>query len=341
MAELAIVSFRLGGTDGVSVESAKWARALAALGHGVTTVAGDGVADVFVEGLAIEATSAPSSDALRDALDHADLVIVENVASLPLNVPARDALYEILDGRRAVFHHHDLPWQRPHLAHLVGPRPRPGWHHVTINDLSRRELAQRGVEAVTIMNSFDCDPPLGDRDATRQRLDVGPRFLALFPSRAIPRKNLEGALKLCEGLDAVLWILGPAEDGYGAELDRLVGRSKAEVRRGLPAGCSVHDAYAACDLVVMSSTWEGFGNPVLESVTHRRPLALNPYPVSREIVAHGFTFFDLDDVGAIAQFVRRPREDVLLRNLELARRDFNLASLPHRLELLLHSVGVG
>ena len=199
----------------------------------------------------------------------------------------------------------------------------------------------RSVESVTIMNSFDCDPPLGERDATRRRLDVGPRVLALFPSRAIPRKNLEAALQLCRGLDAVLWILGPSEDGYGAELDRLVAGSTVEVRRGLPAKCSVHDAYAACDLVVVSSTWEGFGNPVLESVTHRRPLALHPYPVSREIVAHGFKFFDLEDVTAIAEFVRRPRAVVLENNLEIARREFNLASLPHRLQTLLHSVGVG
>ena len=340
MAHLALVSFRLGGTDGVSIESAKWTAALTSLGHRVTTVAGEGEADVVLAGLAIGASDPASAESLHEAFAGAQLVIVENLASLPLNVAARDVLYEVLDGRPAIFHHHDLAWQRPHLAHLEGPRSQQGWHHVTINDLSRRELAERGIEAVTMMNSFDCDPPRGNRDATRRAVGVDATTLALFASRALARKNVEGALALCESLGAVLWILGSAEDGYGSTLDRLVAQSRAEVRLGLPEGSSIHDAYAACDLVVMSSTWEGFGNPVLESVTYRRPLALHPYPVAREIAAHGFEFFGLDDVAAIADFVRRPREDVLIGNLEIARRDFNLTTLPRRLEVLLDSIGV-
>jgi hypothetical protein len=32
-----------------------------------------------------------------------DLAIIENIASLPLNVAARDVLYEVLDGRDALF----------------------------------------------------------------------------------------------------------------------------------------------------------------------------------------------------------------------------------------------
>ncbi len=53
MGTVAIVSFRLGGGDGVSIEAAKWARAFAALGHRVVTVAGSGVADVVIPGLGL------------------------------------------------------------------------------------------------------------------------------------------------------------------------------------------------------------------------------------------------------------------------------------------------
>ena len=45
-----------------------------------------------------------------------------------------------------------------------------------------------------------------------------------MPSRALPRKNVEGALALCEALDAVFWLLGPAEDGYEATLEGLLAR---------------------------------------------------------------------------------------------------------------------
>jgi glycosyltransferase involved in cell wall biosynthesis len=340
MARIVVVSFRLGGTDGVSIESAKWITALTTLGHQVRTVAGEGVADVLLPSLAIDSTTSTSIQELEEAIGDADLVIVENLASLPLNLDARDVLYHVLEGRRALFHHHDLPWQRPHLAHLEGPRSGPLWHHVTINELSRLELLERGIEAATIMNSFDCEPPRGRRDSTRVALDIESQTLVLMPSRALPRKNIEGALALCEALDAVFWLLGPAEDGYETQLDELLHASNVEVRRGLLEDFDVHDAYAASDLVVMPSTWEGFGNPVLESVTHRRPLALYPYPVACEISDYGFHFFDLGDVVSIKSFLERPDYELYAHNLGIALEHFNIASLPTRLDVLLSSMHV-
>ncbi|MDE3092833.1 MAG: glycosyltransferase family 4 protein [Acidobacteriota bacterium] len=335
MSRIALVSFRLGGTDGVSIEAAKWVAALRRLGHHVTTVAGAGVADRLVRGLAADATSAPNRARLHEALGDCDVVIVENLASLPLNVAARDVLYDVLEGRDAIFRHHDLAWQRAHLAHLEGPRDAPRWRHVTINELSRHELLARGITATTMYNSFDCDPPPGRRAFARDKLGVGPERLVAMPTRAIARKNVGGALELCARLGATLWLMGPAEDGYDDELSALLRDVRVEVRRMVPAGVTMDDAYAGADLVVMPSTWEGFGNPVLESVTHRRALALHPYPVAREIIDFGFEFFDLDDVAGIEAFLRAPDDDLLASNLDVARRHFNLADLPARLSRLL------
>jgi len=340
VARIVIVSFRLGGTDGVAIESAKWMAALETLGHRVRTVAGEGVADVIVPSLAIDATTSTSIQQLSESFGDADLVIVENLASLPLNLDARDVLYHVLKDRRAIFHHHDLPWQRPHLAHLEGPRDGPLWRHVTINDLSRLELRERGIEAVTIMNSFDCEPARGRRDSTRMMLDVETSTLALMPSRALARKSVAGALAMCEALGSVFWLLGPAEDGYEATLDQLLESASVDVRRGLPEGFDVNDAYAACDLVVMPSTWEGFGNPVLESVTHRRPLALYPYPVACEIMEFGFRFFDLGDVVAMKSFLENPDYELYAHNLAIALEHFNIATLPTRLSELLNSIDI-
>jgi mannosylglucosylglycerate synthase len=340
MARTVLVSFRLGGTDGVAIESAKWMAALRTLGHQVRSVAGEGDADVVIPSLAIGATTPTSSEELENAFADADLVIVENLVSLPLNLNARDALYQALEGRRALFHHHDLAWQRPHLANQEAPRTGPLWHHVTINELSRLELLDRGVDAVTIMNSFDCEPPRGRRESTRLGLDAEGQTLVVMPSRALPRKNVEGALGLCEALSAVFWLLGPAEDGYEATLDALLASSNVDVRRGLPEGRDIHDAYAASDLVVMPSTWEGFGNPVLESVTHRRPLALHAYPVACEIIDYGFRFFDLGDVDAITSFLKNPDYDLYAHNLSIAFEHFNVAALPTRLNQLLETIGV-
>jgi glycosyltransferase involved in cell wall biosynthesis len=335
-----VVSFRLGGTDGVAIEAKKWIDALLMLGHDVTTIAGEGRVDIVLPGLAIGARVSPTPDEMRRALGDADLVVVENLASLPLNVGARDVLYDALEGRRALFHHHDLAWQRPHLAHLEGPRDADGWYHVTINEFSRRELHERGIEAVTIMNSFDCAPPLGRREEARDSIDVHNERLVLMPTRALPRKNVAGALTLCEALDAVLWLLGPAEDGYDEELDALLNSSHVDVRRGPREGIDIHDAYAACDLVVMPSTWEGFGNPVLESVTHQRALALFAYPVAKEIMAYGFRFFDLVDVANITNYLSSPDTGLLANNLTIAQAHFNVTALPGRLRGLLASMGI-
>ncbi|MGI9023198.1 MAG: hypothetical protein ACR2HV_08215, partial [Acidimicrobiales bacterium] len=57
---VAVVSFRLGCADGVSVEAAKWGRAFEALGFSVFTVAGAGQADRPLSGPALAAPPPPS-----------------------------------------------------------------------------------------------------------------------------------------------------------------------------------------------------------------------------------------------------------------------------------------
>src|SRR5215510_6405070 len=85
------VSYRLGGTDGVSIEATKWMEALGSSGFATRRVAGHLAGalpgDVEVPWLALGADAAPAPadvDALVMILDEGDLVVVENVCSLPL-----------------------------------------------------------------------------------------------------------------------------------------------------------------------------------------------------------------------------------------------------------------
>jgi mannosylglucosylglycerate synthase len=345
----ALVSFRLGGSDGVSIEAEKWAGALRRLGWRVITVAGSGPVDTRLEGLAIDATEPPGRGELTDALAPADLVVVENLCSLPLNPPAAAVVATVCAGRPAMLHHHDLPWQRPHLAHLPPPPDDPAWGHVTINELSRRELAEHGIRATTIYNSFDPDPvPVtadgrgeGIRDRVRQALGVpqGARLL-LQPTRALARKNVAGGLALAAAVGGTYWLLGPAEDGYGPELDRLVAEARCPVLLGAgsraDAGVAsvpltIAEAYSACDAVLLPSIWEGFGNPSVESATYRRPLAIGPYPVAAELAAFGFRWFDSAEPLPLAAWLDDPDTELLDHNQRIAREHFNLADLPGRL----------
>ncbi|MDA8355845.1 MAG: hypothetical protein M0Z95_06035 [Actinomycetota bacterium] len=351
-----LVSYRLGGSDGVSVESAKWARALRSLGYEVRTLAGAGSADRLVPELTIDARSSPDRRELETALAGTDVVVAENICSLPLNPAAGQMVAECLRGRPAILHHHDLPWQRAHLSHHPPPPDDPAWRHVTINRLSRQELAERGIESEVVYNTFDIDTPQGRREDMREAMEVSPEdVLVLQPTRALPRKNVPGAVALAEALGATYWLLGPAEDGYGPELERLLRGARCPVRRGMPDGYTadpgipkdgaggtepwtVSDAYAAADVVALPSTWEGFGNPALESVVHRRLLAIGPYPVGKELAQLGFEWFDATDPGALAAWLARPDPGLFERNLVIARRFFSISDLPARLAPLLESL---
>jgi glycosyltransferase involved in cell wall biosynthesis len=342
----AIVSFRLGGTDGVSVEATKWEASLRRQGWGVVTVAGSGSADRLVPCLAIDSQEPPLASELDDAWAAADLVVVENVCSLPMNPAASAAVAVALAGRPALFHHHDLGWQRSRFADLdVAVVDDPAWHHVAINDLSRRQLRARGIEAVTIRNAFDTDAPHGDREATRDALGVKDgTLLALQPTRAIARKNIPMALTLAERLDATYWLLGMPEEGYGPELAGLLDDAGIPTIHGTgPTGAydDVAQAYAAADLVLFPSSWEGFGNPVLESAIYRRPLAIGRYPIAGELAAFGFRWLPADDPATVARWMNDPDPGLVDHNLAVARRHFSLAALDAALAPVLDAAVTG
>jgi glycosyltransferase involved in cell wall biosynthesis len=339
----ALLSFRLGGSDGVSIEATKWGDALRQLGWRVYTVAGAGPVDTLLEGLAIGAPAPPTRRELSDALAPADLVVIENLCSLPLNPAAAALAAQVCAGRPAVLHHHDLPWQRPHLAHLPPPPDAPTWAHVTINELSRRELGQRGIVATTVYNTFDPDPVMADRALVRRSLGFAPDTLVLLqPTRALPRKNIAGGLALATAVGGTYWLLGPAEDGYGPQLSRLVSEARCPVLLGSgDAGrLSIAEAYAACDVVLLPSTWEGFGNPSIESATYRRPLAIGPYPVAQELAAFGFRWFDIAEPAPLAAWLSAGDRTLLEENHRVAATYFNVADLPARLGAVLAGLGM-
>jgi glycosyltransferase involved in cell wall biosynthesis len=351
-ARAAVVSYRLGGNDGVSVEARKWQWALGELGLEVRRVAGSiaGTAepdDVVVPGLTMEPSGAIDTPALQAAIADVDVVIVENACSLPLNLDASRAIVSALEGIRArvVFRHHDLPWQRRNLAAVEAEFPPriAGALHTTVNLRSRRELEARGyVGACAIHNRFDLDVERHDHDrtATRAAFGFAPDELVVFqPSRAIERKNVPGgvrfATRLADAADRSVryWLTGPAEDGYGPTLDKVLARSTVPVTVG-PAA-SVWDAYAACDVIVFPSTWEGFGNPAIESVAARRPCAAFPYPVLAEILSTGVRLFSTEYVEQVVKFLADTdlaREAYYDINLHRARLSYSLTDLPAAIE---------
>ena len=339
-----MVSFRLGLTDGVSVVAAHWAHTLEELGFDITTVAGEGPVDRLIPGLAIDAAAPPGLHDLAASMADANLVVVENLLSIPLNLPASLVLARVLRGRRTICHHHDPPWQRERFAHVTElPVDDPAWRHVTINALTERQFAERGIDATTVYNGFDTEPPPGRRHLTRSRLGLDDTTtLVVHPVRAIERKNVPQALVVTASLNGVYWLPGRAEEGYGETLDRILAQSPCPVLRRPVDGTDITmaDLYAACDLVVFPSTWEGFGNPPIEAAIVGKPVAVAHYPVADELRRLGFRWPDADDPDGVKQALEAPRlADDLDTNRRLAIEFFSLQAMAAGIELVLDRAG--
>src|SRR5439155_10426177 len=145
-------------------------------------------------------------------------------------------------------------------------------------------------------------------------------------TRALPRKNVPAGVALAEALGATYWLTGPAEEGYGPQLERVLAHARVRTIHGNP-DLDPSDMYAAADAIVLPSTWEGFGNPAVESAVHRRPLAIGDYPAAAELAAFGFRWFPASDPAPLRAWLASPDWAVLDTNEDVARRRFSLDRL--------------
>ena len=345
MDRCAFISFRLGQTDGVSIVAETWRQCLEQLGWETYTIAGEGPVDIRIDGLRLDSSVGPDHGELVSALAPADLVVVENLLSIPLNLEASRAVATVLAGRPAILHHHDPPWQRARFAHIRELPPDDAqWIHVTINRFTEQEFIDRGLTATTIYNGFDTSEPPGDRESVRQALEVSDdTVLVLHPVRAIERKNVPAAIALAESIGATYWLPGPAEEDYAPELARVLDRARCPVLRrpvsSLAPETTMADLYAASDLVAFPSTWEGFGNPPIEAAIHRRLAAVGDYPASQELAALGFRWLDPADTDAVAAALQAPQTEWLDHNHRLVEEHLSLEIMKQRVNELLDRAG--
>ena len=339
MARGAIVSFRLGLSDGVSIVAGLWQQMLADIGFEMVTVAAEGPVDRLVRGLGINQLDGPDPDKFSAAVADIDLVVVENLCTIPLNLPASRTVARTLAGRPTILHHHDPPWQRERFASVTELPPHdPSWRHVVINRLTAEQFAQRGFETTVIYNGFDISVPDGDRAGMRAKLGVSDdTLLVVHPVRAIPRKNIPAAIAIAEELGGTYWLMGQAEEGYDATLGQLLGDARCPVIHRPVA--RTPDIYAAADVVVFPSTWEGFGNPPVEAAIWRRPCIVGSYPVAEELAEFGFRWFSPHRLDNLRAFLDHPDIELLDQNQAIAQQHFSLERVRSDLVALLDTAG--
>lgn len=346
---VALCSYRLGGTDGVSIEAAKWQWALEQLGFTVHRVASEiedhHPGDRIVPWITTLDSLPIDIDGLAALFAEHDLVVITQIGSLPLQPSVSRAVLEALrrSGVPSIQHHHDLPWERTETAYLTSQFPIavPRSTHVVINDAARAELAARGLPTVLLRNTFDCAAIPGNRVGTRALFGLrNDEVVVLHPARAIERKNIPAGLSFAADLQTYLdrpvryWLTGPAEDGY--DLDAVLRDAPVAVTVGRTF--DVQDAYAAADVVVFPSLSEGFGNPIIEATLAGKPVAVSEFPVLVELEALGLRLLSTAEPDQVAAVITAGGDEHRARNRAVIEEQLNRATLPAQLQHLIEFV---
>ena len=238
-----MLHFRVGELDGVSLEMDKWKSVYESKGHSVIYIAGTlgSTSGVKIPEMALDyplnlklrrssyagLDGFSSSKELEEAIEQLakkiekqllsaikenkiDLLVPNNVFSLPLNIPTTLAIYRVLKetGISCIAHHHDFIWERTdyspqfqfikdYLTKYYPPVDLEGFKHVVINSLAQNKLKElKGVESTVVPNVFYFKSPDWQIDDynndLRSKLNIDDNdILILQATRIVKRKGIE------------------------------------------------------------------------------------------------------------------------------------------------------
>ncbi len=311
-----------------------------------------------------------------------DILIPQNCLAIPMHLPLGIAVTEFLSETRipAIAHHHDFFWERtrfsvnsvPEYLDMSFPPTLPNMRDVVINQEAQEQLALRkGSSSLVIPNVFDFDNPPDQLDgyASDVRSELGLEeedFFILQPTRVVPRKGIEQAIKLVsllkdpkcklvishEAGDEGYEYLGMLEQlAKEEEVDmRVVAHRVGEVRQRDSEGRKIYtlwDLYHHADFVTYPSTYEGFGNALLEAIYFRKPVLINRYSIFvRDIEPKGFRLLTIDGfiTPSISKRVEQIlhdsqlREEIVSHNYEVARQFYSYSVVRGNLRAFIASL---
>jgi hypothetical protein len=362
---IGLISTRLAGNDGVSLETAKLVTVLHGMGHHCFYCAGELesggppgrlIPDMHFEtdenrwimAHAFGTTSAhpdlraridrvraaikpPLEGFLRDY--HIDLIVAENIFAIPMQLPLALALADIIHdtGLRTIAHNHDYYWERERylttcVQDILDAVFPPALPSITHAAIN--SLAQHDLK-------------------TRQGLDsvVLPNvFDYATPAPDDPRCKMI----FTHGDDVDRDYLNELEaQARAAGVDFRLITGRIGTQRATVNGQKVYtlwDAYVYADFVMYPSLYEGFGNALLETIYFKKPALVNRYSVyAADIGPLGFQFVEIDGAvtdEAVAQ-VRAVLEhpdrghQMATHNYALAEQHFSYAALGRVLRALV------
>ena len=148
-----------------------------------------------------------------------DILDIENIWSLPLNIPAAIGFYKAIKsiGIKVITHHHDFFWERSHYCNptcqtienflaIHFPPQNNQIEHTVINSIARDELKKRrGIDARVVPNVFDFEGPDWKVDDYnydfKKFLGLSQKDIVILQAtRIISRKGIELAIDLVKEL---------------------------------------------------------------------------------------------------------------------------------------------
>jgi glycosyltransferase involved in cell wall biosynthesis len=396
---IGFISTRFAGTDGVTLEANKWAEVLEKAGHECFWFAGELDKDpeksfhvgeghfqdeqnkkindsVFGKKMR-KASVTEKIHALRALLkvNLYELMVAENVLTIPLHIPLGIALTELIAETQipTIAHHHDFHWERVRFSvnavedylHMAFPPCLPNIEHVVINSAAQEELAHRtGISSTVIPNVLDFEnPPIVDMEKSRECLEsfgLNPEdVIILQPTRIVQRKGIEHAINLVkelgdpryklvisheagdEGFEYAEWLTDYARS-LGVELYLFATQVGDPWKKLAPEEkrYSLWDVYPYANFVTYPSLYEGFGNAFLEAIYFKKPLLVNRYAIFvRDIEPKGFDLVVMDGFLTKKE-VRKVREilESEQRRGEMVSRNYEIAKRHYSYEFLRRRV---
>jgi len=399
---IGFVSTRFSGTDGVSLEACKWADVFEQNGHQCFWFAGEIDRDEEKSFLVPEAhfkheqnrwinehvlgtkrRSHQVTQAIHDLRSllkvelhkfihrfSIDLLIAENVLTIPMHVPFGLAVTETIAETQlpTISHNHDFYWERVRFSRnavndylrMAFPPGLPNIKHVVINSDAQEQLALRtGISSMIIPNVLNFEHPPETDDAGilafRESIGLSPDDrMILQPTRIVKRKGIESAIELVkqlgdprnklvisheagdEGFDYAEWLKDYACE-HQVDLRLVNGHISDPWTLTIPGKscCSLWDAYPYADFITYPSRYEGFGNAFLEAIYFKKPLLINRYATFvRDIEPLGFDLVTMD--GYLSkETVRKVR-----RTLESSGKRREMADLNYRIATRHYSYSV-
>lgn len=167
-------------------------------------------------------------------------------------------------------------------------------HCVTPSKESGRVLKRYGVKGISIFSrgiDYDNFSPENRNDDLRRFYGVEDKILLLYVGRLSPEKNLnilrDSMLKLNETYKDRIVLIVTGEGPMKAELEKTMPDNV--IFTGCKKGKDLAELYASCDIFAFPSSFETFGNVVLEASASGLPVVGVSEGGVLELINHGST----------------------------------------------------